>query len=77
MWRQRKGDFESFCRKIGWTTVSNDVERKRRWFGESEFIYDETAPRGHLPLTNAIRGTTLIKALLNHPVWETEWEREL
>jgi hypothetical protein len=77
-WRQSKGDFEVFCRKIGWTTTDGEVERKKRWFGASEFIYDvKKAPEGHLPLTSALRGTSLIKELLNHPVWENDdWQKE-
>ena len=77
-WRQVKGDFEAFCRKIGWNTKDGEVERKKRWFGASEFIYDvKKAPEGHLPLTSALRGTSLLKSLLNHPVWETDdWKTE-
>mmetsp|Transcript_16174 Transcript_16174/g.22562 ORF Transcript_16174/g.22562 Transcript_16174/m.22562 type:complete len:237 (+) Transcript_16174:77-787(+) len=77
-WRQSKGDFEQFCRKIGWTTQDGDVERKKRWFGASEFTYDvKKAPEGHLPLTSALRGTSLIKNLLTHPVWENDdWMKE-
>lgn len=72
-WRQSKGDFELFCRKIGWTTTDGDVERKKRWFGASEFTYDvKKAPEGHLPLTSALRGTSLLKKLLTHPVWEND-----
>jgi len=73
-----KGDFEKFCQKIGWTTQDGDVERKKRWFGASEFTYNlKKAPTGHLPLTSALRGTSLIKNLLNHPVWEDEdWKKE-
>ncbi|CAM9795643.1 unnamed protein product [Ectocarpus sp. 8 AP-2014] len=75
LWRKTKGDFENFCRRIGWTTMDAEVERKLRWFGANEFIYDvDRAPRGHLPLTSALRGTTLLKELMMHPVWETEWE---
>ncbi|CAN0014787.1 unnamed protein product [Ectocarpus sp. 6 AP-2014] len=77
LWRKTKGDFENFCRRIGWTTMDAEVERKLRWFGANEFIYDvDRAPRGHLPLTSALRGTTLLKELMMHPVWETEWEWE-
>lgn len=75
MWRLQNGDFESFCRKIGWNVDDADtgVERKRRWFGNSEFIYDlATAPRGHLPLTSALRGTQLLKALINHKLWDID-----
>lgn len=51
------------------------MERKLRWFGANEFIYDvDKAPKGHLPLTSALRGTTLLKELMMHPVWETEWQ---
>lgn len=77
-WKQSKGDFETFCRKIGWTTTDGEVERKKRWFGASEFIYDvKKAPEGHLPLTSALRGTSLIKKLLEHPVWDNDdWKKE-
>ena len=77
-WKQSKGDFEVFCRKIGWTTKDGEVERKKRWFGASEFTYDpKKAPEGHLPLTSALRGTSLIKNLLNHPVWDNDdWQKE-
>lgn len=77
-WRQSKGDFDVWCKKIGWTTTDGEVERKKRWFGASEFIYDvKKAPEGHLPLTSALRGTSLIKEILNHPVWEDdEWKKE-
>lgn len=77
-WRQAKGDFEVFCSKIGWTTKDGDVERKKRWFGASEFIYDvKKAPEGHLPLTSALRGTSLIKNMLMHPVWDNDdWMKE-
>eukprot|EP00542_Grammatophora_oceanica_P014000 CAMPEP_0194033180 /NCGR_PEP_ID=MMETSP0009_2-20130614/5956_1 /TAXON_ID=210454 /ORGANISM="Grammatophora oceanica, Strain CCMP 410" /LENGTH=186 /DNA_ID=CAMNT_0038673823 /DNA_START=144 /DNA_END=704 /DNA_ORIENTATION=+ len=77
-WRLAKGDFEVFCRKIGWTTTDGEVERKKRWFGASEFTYDvKKAPEGHLPLTSALRGTSLIKQLLEHPVWDNDdWKKE-
>jgi len=76
-WRQSKGNFETWCKKIGWTTQDGDVERKKRWFGASEFTYDvKKAPVGHLPLTSALRGTSLIKKLMEHPVWENDdWKK--
>ena len=81
VWRLQKGVFDKFCDKIGWTTTDDITGqlRKRRWFGESEFFYvlDE-APKAHLPLTSALRGTQLLKAILQHEVWETEeWKRDL
>merc|ERR1712071_546943 len=77
-WKQSKNDFETFCRKIGWTTIDEEVERKKRWFGASEFTYDvKKAPEGHLPLTSALRGTTLLKNLLVHPVWDNDdWKKQ-
>ena len=77
-WKQSKNDFEMFCRKIGWTTTVDGVERKKRWFGNSEFTYNvKKAPEGHLPLTSALRGTSLLKNLLNHKVWDNDdWKNE-
>lgn len=80
VWRLQLEDFENFCVKLGWTITDADtgLERKRRWFGNSEFIYDLSAPKGHLPLTSALRGTQLLKSILNHPVWDTDdWRRDL
>lgn len=75
VWDIEKGDFDKFIRRIGWTTVENDSERKLRWYGKSEFIYTLKAPKGHLPLTSALRGTQLIKKLMEHPVWsEYDWK---
>ena len=81
VWRRQKGVFDRFCDKIGWTTEDDATgqARKRRWFGQSEFFYTlQEAPKGHLPLTSALRGTQLLKALLQHPLWETDgWKRDL
>ena len=81
VWRRQKGVFDRFCDKIGWTTKDEVTgqARKRRWFGQSEFFYTyQDAPKGHLPLTAALRGTQLLKALLQHPLWETDdWKRDL
>ena len=78
MWMRKKGDFDAFSKAVGWTTTDGEVERKLKWFGASEFIYDvKKAKEGHLPLTSALRGTTLIKSIMEHPLWETEgWEKE-
>ena len=34
-----------------------------------EFTWDLNAPRGHLPLSNQLRGVQTINALLSHPAW--------
>lgn len=75
VWDVEKGNFDRFIKRIGWTTKDGDSERLRRWYGQSEFIYDMSAPKGHLPLTSALRGTQLIKKLMEHPVWtEYDWK---
>jgi hypothetical protein len=76
VWDVENGNFDRFIRRIGWTKIENGLERKLRWFGNNEFIYDlEKAPKGHLPLTSALRGTQLIRQLLTHAVWEEyDWK---
>ena len=37
----------------------------RKW--PAEFTYTADAPKGHLPLTNCLRGTQLFKACYQHP----------
>lgn len=39
----------------------------RKW--PKEFTYSTEANRGHLPLTNCLRGTQLFKAILEHPAF--------
>ena len=75
VWEVENANFDNYIRRIGWTTIDNGNERKLKWFGQSEFIYDvEKAPKGHLPLTSALRGTQLMKELMNHPVWtQYDW----
>jgi hypothetical protein len=75
-WDICNGNFEKFIRKIGWTKLDGGVERKLKWFGANEFIYDvENAPVGHLPLTSALRGTQLLRQLMDHPAWtKYDWK---
>ena len=46
----------------------------RKW--PQEFNYTMDAPKGHLPLTNCLRGTQLFKAILEHPAFERPAEGE-
>ncbi|MDX2098834.1 MAG: GUN4 domain-containing protein [Leptolyngbyaceae cyanobacterium bins.59] len=34
-----------------------------------EFTWNLSAPRGHLPLSNQLRGVRVMAALLSHPAW--------
>ncbi|MEO1403401.1 MAG: GUN4 N-terminal ARM-like repeat domain-containing protein [Cyanobacteria bacterium J06635_1] len=36
-----------------------------------EFVWDLSAPIGHLPLSNQLRGVRMMESLLNHPAWES------
>ena len=76
IWDIENGNFDNFIRRIGWTTMENGVERKLKWFGANEFIYTlDKAPKGHLPLTSALRGTQLLRKLMEHPVWSKyDWK---
>lgn len=49
--------------KIGWKSGNTWT----RYPGE--FTWDLTAPRGHLPLSNQLRGVRVIEKLLTHPAW--------
>ncbi len=66
MWNQQQKRWAKFFKQIDWTTGENNIYRK--W--PMEFNYTMDAPRGHLPLTNALRGTQLFQALLEHPAFE-------
>jgi hypothetical protein len=54
-----------FFKAIDWTQGENNVYRK--W--PAEFKYDYEAPKGHMPLTNALRGTQLFQAIMEHPAF--------
>mmetsp|Transcript_19576 Transcript_19576/g.30659 ORF Transcript_19576/g.30659 Transcript_19576/m.30659 type:complete len:298 (+) Transcript_19576:97-990(+) len=79
-----KGDFNKFVQEINWTNgpcggcgpeiCSGCPGILKRWVplkqSGNEFIYDaKKAPKGHLPLTSALRGTYLLKNLLAHPAY--------
>jgi hypothetical protein len=51
--------------KIGW----KQGEKWTRY--PHEFTWDLTAPRGHLPLSNQLRGVRVMASLLSHPAWTT------
>ncbi len=36
-----------------------------------EFIWDLTAPKGHLPLSNQLRGVRVLASILSHPAWSS------
>jgi GUN4-like/ARM-like repeat domain, GUN4-N terminal len=63
LWLGVQQNWDALWPKIGWR------EGKKWTRYPQEFIWDLTAPKGHLPLTNQLRGVQLMSALLNHPAW--------
>lgn len=69
LWRQADGKWSRFFQTIDWLKGEN--LNYRAW--PAEFTYDvDKAAKGHLPLTNALRGTQLFEAILTHPAFEKE-----
>lgn len=65
VWIQNRRQWQRFFKAIDWVQGPNNVYRK--WPGE--FTYTAEAPKGHLPLTNALRGTRLFEAVMEHPAF--------
>ena len=65
IWVGQKKQWAKFFKKIDWTTGENGDYRKF----PQEFQWRADAAQGHLPLTNALRGTQLLAALLEHPAF--------
>jgi len=65
IWISQKKQWAKFFKKIDWTTGENGDYRKF----PQEFQWRADAAPGHMPLTNALRGTQLFEALLEHPAF--------
>eukprot|EP00262_Sarcandra_glabra_P018163 TRINITY_DN6448_c1_g1_i1.p1 TRINITY_DN6448_c1_g1~~TRINITY_DN6448_c1_g1_i1.p1 ORF type:complete len:260 (-),score=59.27 TRINITY_DN6448_c1_g1_i1:320-1099(-) len=74
IWEKSKRDFTKFFMKVGWMRkLDTEMEQYNYRSFPSEFIWelsDET-PEGHLPLTNALRGTQLLNNIFLHPAFES------
>jgi hypothetical protein len=64
LWLGMGKNWDKLWVKIGWKSGNNWT----RYPGS--FTWDLTAPRGHLPLSNQLRGVRVISSLLSHPAWE-------
>jgi len=63
LWLSLGKDFIELWTKLKW-------KNGNRWTKyPQEFIWDLSAPTGHLPLSNQLRGVREIDALFAHPVW--------
>ena len=70
LWLTEKRQWKPFFLRIGWTFGENSTYKKF----PLDFTWDISAPEGHLPLTNALRGTQLFEKLLTHPAFEKSSE---
>ena len=63
IWLSLGKDFSKLWHKISWKQGNNWTRYP------SEFVWDISAPKGHLPLSNQLRGTRVIASLLSHQAW--------
>ncbi|MBD2345569.1 GUN4 domain-containing protein [Anabaena subtropica] len=63
IWSSLGKNWDNFWPKIGWKNGNNWTRYP------NGFTWDLTAPRGHLPLSNQLRGVRVIASLFAHPAW--------
>ncbi|MGL5940664.1 MAG: GUN4 N-terminal ARM-like repeat domain-containing protein [Waterburya sp.] len=63
IWLSVGKDFAQLWTKIGWK--SDNIWTRY----PKDFTWDLTAPHGHLPLSNQLRGVRVIDAIFAHPAW--------
>ncbi|MFM1843180.1 MAG: GUN4-like protein [Cyanobacteriota bacterium] len=63
LWLASGKEFTKLWPKIGW----KDGNIWTRW--PKGFTWNLSAPMGHLPLLNQLRGVRVAESLYNHPVW--------
>lgn len=70
IWIYSNKNWEKFWHKIGWK-----VNKKNMRY-PNEFIWDTTAPTGHLPLFNQLRGVQVLATLFMHPALKNEKNKD-
>ncbi|WP_373530587.1 GUN4 N-terminal ARM-like repeat domain-containing protein [Nostoc sp.] len=69
IWLSLGKNWDNFWPKIGW-------KEGNKWTRyPNEFTWDLSAPRGHLPLSNQLRGVRVFASLLSHPAWSKNLEK--
>lgn len=63
IWSSLGKNWDNFWPKIGWKNGNNWTRYP------NGFTWDLTAPKGHLPLSNQLRGVRVIASLFAHPAW--------
>lgn len=69
IWLSLARNWDKFWPKIGWKSGNNWTRYPH------QFTWDLSAPKGHLPLSNQLRGVRVIASLLSHPAWLTDVPR--
>lgn len=81
LWRVYSEDRFGFSKQrelwLGLNQNWNRLWEKLAWKSKNiwtrypdEFVWDLSAPVGHLPLSNQLRGVRMMEFLLSHPAWE-------
>jgi hypothetical protein len=73
LWEKSLRDFTRFFIRVGWMKkLDTEIEQYnyRAFPDEFKWELDASTPEGHLPLTNALRGTQLLQCILTHPAFE-------
>lgn len=63
IWLSLNKNWDKLWPAIGWKTGNNWTRYPQ------EFTWNLDAPKGHLPLSNQLRGVRVIASLLGHPAW--------
>lgn len=77
IWNKVSRDFTKFFIRVGWMKkLDTEVEQYNYRSFPSEFMWEmnDATPEGHLPLTNALRGTQLLNSILTHPAFQGDEE---
>jgi len=72
-WVKSRKVWTKFFQEIDWVQGENNAYRK--W--PMEFFYTPDAKKGHLPLTNCLRGTQLFQAVMEHPAFEEKKKKKI
>lgn len=64
IWLSTNKNWNKLWNKLGWQ-IQNNLCRY-----PNEFIWDLSAPAGHLPLFNQLRGVQVLSSVFNHPAWD-------
>lgn len=64
LWLTLGQDWDRLWPKIGWRSGNTWTRYP------NEFIWNLSAPKGHLPLTNQLRGVRVMESLMKHPAWD-------